>query len=183
MHIGKDNTKFQYTTTTENNRIVLAETVQGKDLGVWISNNFKWEKQVVAATQQAMMVLRSVKRAFIHFGRETLNIVYNTYIRANLEYCIQTWSPYYAKHILMLKKVQRRATKLVIGLKEFTYEERLTQLKRYRLEERRLRDLIEMFKLLTGKENIHPDHINRHRSLGFVNFGEGVISTINLNHK
>ena len=63
--------------TTENNNIILTETVQEKDLGVWISNNLKWEKQVVAATQQAMVVLRSVKRAFIHFDRETFNIVYN----------------------------------------------------------------------------------------------------------
>ena len=48
--------------------------------------------------------------------------------------------------------------KLVIGLKEFTYEERLTQLnKLYRFEERRLRgDLIETIKLLTEKENIDP---------------------------
>ena len=64
---------------------------------------------------------------------------------------------YYANDILLLEKVQRRATKLVIGLKEFTYEERLTQLKLYRLKEWRLRgDLIETFKL-TGKENIDPD--------------------------
>ena len=119
MYIGKDNPKFEYTMTTENSNIVLAETVQEKDLGVWISNNFKWEKQVVAATQQAMVVLSSVKRAFIHFDRETFNIVYNTYIRPHLEYCVQAWSPYYAKYILMLEKVQRRATKLVIGLKEF----------------------------------------------------------------
>ena len=95
-----------------------------------------------------MVVLLSVKKAFIHFDREMFNIVYNTYIRPHLEYCIQSWSPYYAKHILMLEKVQRRAIKLVIGLKEFTYEGRLTQLKLYRLEERRLRgDLIETFKL------------------------------------
>ena len=58
----------------------------------------------------------------------------------------------------MLEKVQRRETKLVIALKEFAYEERLKQLKLYRLEERRLRgDLIEIFKLLAGKENIDPD--------------------------
>ena len=100
------------------------------------------------------MVLCSVKRAFIHFDRETFNIVYNTYIRPHQEYCVHIWSPYYAKDILLLEKVQSRAAKLVIGLKEFTYEERLTQLKLYRLEERGLRrDLIETFKLLTGKEN------------------------------
>ena len=64
---------------------------------------------------------------------------------------------FYAKDILMLEQVQCKATKLAVGLKEFTYEERLTQLKLYRLEEQRLRgDLIETFKLLTGKENIDP---------------------------
>ena len=58
----------------------------------------------------------------------------------------------------MLEKVQRIATKLVIGFKEFTYEERLTRLKLPRLEERRLRQyLIETFKLLTGKKNVNPD--------------------------
>ena len=105
MHIGKDNPKFEYIMTTENSNIVLAEAIQEKDLGVWISNNLKWEKQVVAATQQAMVVLRSVKRVFIHFDREMFNIVYNTYIRPHLEYCIQVRSPYYAKYILMLEKV------------------------------------------------------------------------------
>ena len=118
---SKDNPKFQYNMTTENNNIILAETVQEKDLGVWISNNLKLEKQVVAASQQAMVVLHSVKRASIHFDIETFNIIYNTYIRPHLEYCIQAWLPYHAKYILMLEKVQRRATKLVIGLKEFTY--------------------------------------------------------------
>ena len=98
-----------------------------------------------------------VKRAFIHFDREIINIVYNTSIRPHLEYCIQEWLPYYVKDILMLQKVQCRATKLVIGLKEFTYEERLTQLKVYRLEERRLQDLFETFKLLTGNKNTDPD--------------------------
>ena len=39
----------------------------------------------------------------------------------------------------MLEKVQCRETKLAIGLKEFTYEERLTQLELNRLEELRLR--------------------------------------------
>ena len=104
------------------------------------------------------MVLCSVKRAFIHFDIETVNIVHNTYIRPHLEYCVQAWSPYYAKDILMLEKVQRRATKLVMGLKEFTYEERLTRQKLYRLKEWRSQgDLIETFKLLTGKENTNPD--------------------------
>ena len=40
---------------------------QPKIICVWMWNNLKCEKQVVAATQQAMVVLRSVKRALILF--------------------------------------------------------------------------------------------------------------------
>ena len=35
----------------------------------------------------------------------------------HLEYCIQAWTPYYAKDILLFAKVQRRATKFMWGLK------------------------------------------------------------------
>ena len=34
MHIGKDKPKIEYTMTTKNNNIALAETVQEKDLGI-----------------------------------------------------------------------------------------------------------------------------------------------------
>ena len=155
MHIGKNNPKLEYTMRTENENKILIETREEKDLGVWITNDLKPEKQVISASQRAMTVLRSVKRAFVRFDIETFSIIYTTYIRPHLEYCIQAWAPYYAKDILLLEKVQRRATKLVWGLKDLSYEERLERLKLFSLEERRLRgDLIQTFKLLTGKENV-----------------------------
>ena len=158
MHIGKNNPKLEYTMRTENENKILIETREEKDLGVWITNDLKPEKQVIAASQRAMTVLRSVKRAFVRFDIETFSIIYTTYIRPHLEYCIQAWAPYYAKEILLLEKVQRRATKLVWGLKDLSYEERLERLKLFSIElveERRLRgDLIQTFKLLTGKENV-----------------------------
>ena len=109
-----------------------------------------------------MTVLRSVKRAFVWFDIETFSIIYTTYIRLHLEYCIQAWAPYYAKDILLLEKVQRRATKLEWELKDLSYGERL---KLFSLEERRLRgDLIQTFKLLTGKENVDYEILSQYNS-------------------
>ena len=56
-----------------------------------------------------------------------------------LEYCIQAWSPYLRKYIYMLDKIQRRATKLISGLRDLRYEERLKECGLTTLETRRLR--------------------------------------------
>ena len=64
---------------TENENKILIETREEKDLGVWITNDLKPEKQVIAASQRAMTVLRTVKRAFVRFDIETFSIIYTTY--------------------------------------------------------------------------------------------------------
>ena len=67
------------------------------------------------------------------------------YIRPNMEFCIQAWSPYMVKDIEVLEKVQHRATRMVPGLKRLPYEDRLRRLDIYSLTAKRLRgDLIEI---------------------------------------
>ena len=64
--------------------------------------------------------------------------------------CIQAWNPYLRKDVDMLEKIQRRATKLIPGLRDLTYEERLNECG-LTLETRRLRgDQIVVFKILNG---------------------------------
>ena len=82
--------------------------------------------------------------------------LYKAIVRPHLEYCIQAWNPYLRKDVDMLEKIQRRATKLIPGLRDLTYyEERLNECGLTTLETRRLRgDQIEVFKILNGYENI-----------------------------
>ena len=80
---------------------------------------------------------------------------YKAIVRHPLEYCIQAWHPYLRKYIDMLDKIQRRATKLIPGLRDLRYEERLKECGLTTLETRRLRgDEIQVFKILNGYENI-----------------------------
>ena len=64
-----------------NENWILIETREEKNLGEWITNDLKHEKQVIAASQRAMTVLRSVKRAFVRFDIDTFSIIYTSYIR------------------------------------------------------------------------------------------------------
>ena len=80
---------------------------------------------------------------------------YKAIVRPHLEYCIQAWSPYLRKGIDMLEHIQRRATKLIPGLRDISYEERLKECGLTTLETRGLRgDQIEVFKILNCYEDI-----------------------------
>jgi len=102
-----------------------------KDLGVWISKDLKWTKQCNTAANKAMSVLGMIKRSFSHICIESLKILYNTYVRPHLEYCVQIWNPYPKKDIECIEKIQRRATKLVHGFDKMPYEQRLKALGLY----------------------------------------------------
>ena len=68
-------------------------------------------------------------------------------LRPHLEFGNVVWSPRLEKDKKLVEGVQRRATKIIPGLKDLTYEQRLEKMKLPSMCYRRLRgDLIEVFK-------------------------------------
>ena len=75
------------------------------------------------------------------FGLIRRNMAY----RPHLEYCIQAWIPYHKKDIDILEQIQRRATKIILELREISYEEHLKKCSLTTLERERLQEIKIMF--------------------------------------
>ena len=133
----------------------LEETHKEKDLGVHVSNTLKPTLHCSKAANKAMCALRLFRMAFGSFTVSNFKILYSVYIRPHLEHCIQATEPYMIQDFKAIENVQRRATKLVQGLRNKTYTEHLKILDLTSVKERITRgDLIETFKLVTGQVNV-----------------------------
>ena len=154
MHIGHK-LQTNYYMTQDGKSRKLEEIREERDLGVVIADNLKPGVQCGRAAAKAMSVLGIIKRHFSKLDKQDFLMLYKAYVRPHLEYCVQVWSPYQIGDIQTLEKVQRRETKLVYGIAKYSYEERLNYLGLTTLQMRRIRgDLIETYKLLTGKEKV-----------------------------
>ena len=118
---------------------------------MWTNSSLKFSLQCNKAAASATRVLGMLRRTFTFNSKELFILLYKTYVRPLLEYCVQLWCPYLAGDIDTLERVQRRDTKLVPEVSKLPYECRLRKLDIYSLYCRRKRgDLIETYKLLKG---------------------------------
>ena len=123
LHTGPGYTSMNY----ETGGTILSKTVKEKYLGVTMNVNMKVSEQCRIAASKGNQVLGMIRRNITYKEKSLIVPLYKAIVRPHLEYCIHAWSPYLRKNIDMLEKLQSRATKLIPGLRDLRYEERLKE--------------------------------------------------------
>ena len=107
-----------------------------KYLGVWITNDLSWAKQIEENCKKANKKIGMLYRRFYEFcSTDTLKCLYVAFVRPHLEYAVPVWDPYLIKHSELLEKVQKFALKVCTKSWNSTYSSLLSQ---PRLDQRRV---------------------------------------------
>ena len=152
LHLGTNNPKHIYMIDNEAVKMVDSQN----DLGVIITSDLSWSNQVAYVARRANSASYMLFNAFRHPSRDTFLKLFKSYIRPILEYANVVWSPILQRDKELLEKVQRRATKKVLGYRTQNYQTRLRCLNLTSLEQRRKRgDLILVYKIFHNPNMCH----------------------------
>ena len=144
LHLGKNNPHFNYNIGPPNNKVNLGTTVSEKDLGVFVDPLLNFENHVQQTTKKASRVSFQIIKNICYKTENIMVPLFKSLVRPILEYANSVWSNNLRKNIDSIERVQRFFTKLILEVRELSYEERLIYLKLPSLEFRIFRgDLIE----------------------------------------
>ena len=124
------------------------------DLGITLSNNFKWSEYVSKISSKANVVSYSILRSFRSRDISLFINLFKIYVRPLLEYNSSIWNSLSIFNQNQIESVQRRFTKIICqktNTKFSDYQDRLKLLQLDSLEIRRFKtDLIIMYKIYNG---------------------------------
>ena len=116
---------IQHTERYKLNNFELEHVFEEKDLSVILDSDLKFEEHTNQKIKKANTMIGLIRRSFSFLDVSLFKHLYTAFVRPHLEYCQAVWSPYLRKHTNAIEKVQERATKLIDGLKNIPYENRL----------------------------------------------------------
>ena len=145
-------------------RVNLTKTELERDLGVNIDNELKFSEHVEIQVNKANRLLGLIRRSYEHLDSESLKLLFIALVRPHLEFANSVWSPRLEKDKKLIEGVLHRATKVIPGLRNLSYEERLAKLDIPSMAYRRSRgDMIEVYKYTHGiyKVKVQPVTVDR----------------------
>ena len=136
--------------------VVLEVVKEKKLLGVVITNDIKWQQNILNITNKAYKILQILKRLKQMGGSNTVLInVYTKQVRSIIEYASIVWnSSLTQKNIPSIERNQRSAIAVIFGSRYNSYEEACHKLNMDTLIKRR--EKLSM-KFATKTSN-HPTH-------------------------
>jgi hypothetical protein len=156
MHFGYGNAHCVYVMDARELQSITSE----KDLGVLFDDRLTFSGQVSTSVAKANRLLGLIKRCFQHMDMQTLRLLFVSIVRPHLEFANVAWHPMFKRDVVLLEKVQHRATRILPELRKLSYEERLRKMQLPSLVYRRLRgDMIEVYKYLHGIYKVSGDPI------------------------
>lgn len=103
--------------------------VSNRDLGVLLSCDLSWSAHIRLISSKAYKMLGLIRRTFSSsISVPVRRLLYLTLVRSRLMYCSVVWRPHLRKDIVLLERVQRRATKFILNDFHSDYKTRLTSL-------------------------------------------------------
>ena len=100
-----------------------------RDLGVLISDTLSWSDHIHCITSKAYKMLGLVRRSFSNkLPVSVKKSLYLSLVRSHLMYCSVIWRPHLCKDIILLEKIQRRASKFLLNDYSSDYKTRLMSL-------------------------------------------------------
>jgi len=170
LHRGQGNPQHPYRLGDK----VIESSPSENDLGVLVDEKLDMSQQCALTATKDNRILGCVKRSVANRSREVILHLCSALVRPHLESCVHLWSPQHRKDIDLLKRVQRRATKIIRGLEHLSCEKRLRELGLFSLEKRRLwGGLTVAFQYLKGAYKKYGSRLfsracrNRTRGSGF----------------
>ena len=131
---------------SQSKRVEIKTTTCEKDLGVYIDSELKFSQHTKTQTNKANRIVGLIRRSFTHLDIHSFKILFVALVRPHLEYCGTVYNPRLLKDKRRIENILRRASKLLPGLRELPYEQRLHCLKLPSMKYRLIRgDLIEVF--------------------------------------
>ena len=146
------------------NESPLTVTPYEKDLGVWVASDLTWSKHITEGCAKANKLLGFLRRTTLDIGSvRTRRTLYLAVVRSALGYATQVWCPQTVKLIEKLERIQRRATKYILGLPFLcaeSYKERLLSTDLLPLcYWHELLDLVFFYKVTHGLVTISPESL------------------------
>ena len=140
---------------------IPTDTETHTHLGITFSKDLRFHKHINNIIKKANIAQSPLYPIAKHIHRDTLSLIYTTYVRPHLDYCDIVFDGHITVHDeLRLERVQRRAARLVTGTPPRTSTDRLRQeLGWDTLKTRRKLHKLHFFHRLSSTVHQQPEYI------------------------